>query len=137
MKLHTKLDMNDVYASMLVTQARGLMAEDVFFYQIIEEPSRTHQYGFKIQLGTWDQRSGPKNSRNYKQMTTKSGKTDDKLWAATYEEWGWFLADIFDRDPDASFGHYKTKALFHEMTKGKFRLEELANTGIWVNVLHP
>jgi hypothetical protein len=139
MKLHTKLDIGEVYNSLIVTKARELMTEDIFFHKLIEEPSKTHSHGYIIQLATTDQRSGPKNSRYYKNTGTRGAHSTggDRLWAATYDEWGWFIADLFERDPSASFGHYKTAAKFHEMTKNKYRLENVPNSGIWVNTLHP
>jgi hypothetical protein len=141
MKLHTKLSIQDVYDSLVVTKARGLMTEDVHFHQFTEQKSRSHPNGFIIQLGTYDQKSGPTNSRYYKNTGKRGASSgtnvEESVWAATYDEWGWFIADLFDRDPDASFGHYKTRALFDQMTKGKYRLSNLTQTGVWVNVLHP
>jgi hypothetical protein len=141
MKLHTKLSTQDVYDALIVTHARGLMTTDVHFVQFIEEPSKSRPNGYKLQLGTRDQHSGPKNSRYYKNTGKRGAHSErnegDPVWAATYDEWGWFIADIFDRDPEASFGHYKTKALFEQMTKGKYKLENLNPTGVWVNTLHP
>jgi hypothetical protein len=141
MKLHTKLDIGEVYNSLIVTKARDLMTDDIYFYQFIEQPSRTHPHGYLIQLGTYDQRSGPTNSRRYKN-TGKRGShaernTGEPLWAATYEEWGWFIADLFERDPGARFGHYTSAAKFHEMTKNKFHLENIPANGVWVNTIHP
>lgn len=137
MKLHTKLDIQAVYDSLTVTKARGLMSDDIHFHQFDEQPSKSHPHGFIIQLGTFDQASGPTNSRHYKNTGTRGASSDEQVWAASYDEWGWFIADIFDRDPNASFGHYKTRALFNEITKGKYRLSELTEPGVWVNVLHP
>ena len=141
MKLHTKLSSHDVYDSMAVTKARGLMTKDVKFTQFIEQPSRSHPNGFLIQLGTHDKRSGPKNSRYYKN-TGKRGANSGRyegypMWAATYDEWGWFIADIFDRDPDAKFGHYTSQKRFNELTNNKYQLTYLNPEGYWVNVLHP
>ena len=144
MKLHTKLDIGEVYNSLIVTKARELMTEDIFFHQLIEQPSKSHPHGFIIQLATTDQQSGPKNSRYYKNTgkrgahsETGLGRADESLWAATYDEWGWFIADLFERDPGASFGHYKTAAKFHEMTKNKYHLDSIPNSNIWVNTIHP
>jgi len=141
MKLHTKLDIGEVYNSLIVTKARELMTEDIYFHQLIEQPSKTHPKGYIIQLATTDQRSGPKNSRYYKN-TGKRGanserNTGEALWAATFDEWGWFIADLFERDPGARFGHYTTAAKFHEMTKNKYRLENIPNGNLWVNTIHP
>jgi hypothetical protein len=140
MKMHTKLSSQDIYDSMTVSKARGLMTDDIRFIQFKEQPSKSHPNGFLVQLGTYDQKSGPKNSRYYKNTGKRGAHSErnegEPVWAATYDEWGWFLADIFDRDPDARLGQYKNKDHFDEMTKGKYRFNN-TTSGVWVNVLHP
>lgn len=110
MKLHTSLARTDVCAALRAVKADGQMAEDVMFMQLDAEGSRTHERGFKVQLGTYDPGSGPGKSRHFK----NSGQYGaSRVWAATYDEWGYFIAEVFRRDPGASFGPYKCLADLH------------------------
>ncbi len=40
--------------------------------------------------------------------------------AASWTEWGWFLARVFEEDPDARCGDYKGAEDFHAQTHGRF-----------------
>lgn len=40
--------------------------------------------------------------------------------AASWTEWGWFIARVFERDPNARCGQYKTLDDFNEQTHGLF-----------------
>lgn len=40
--------------------------------------------------------------------------------AASWTEWGWFLARVFEQDPDARCGDYRGEADFHAQTGGRF-----------------
>lgn len=42
-------------------------------------------------------------------------------YAPTYDEWGWFLAKLYEIDPAMSATYYKNAADFHAQTDGKFR----------------
>jgi hypothetical protein len=53
----------------------------------------------------------PKNSGMY-------GASMDK--AATYAEHGWWMVDLFAKDPDATIGGYKGVMDFHRQTRGQF-----------------
>jgi hypothetical protein len=120
-KLHTKLISHEIIDALWDVKKRGLMTRDIDFVQFEYENSRTHPNGYLIQLGTDDKTSGPTNSRHYK----NSGQwgADTQVWAATYDEWGWFIAELFERDPDAKFGHYKSYDDFHAQTKTRFQGE--------------
>lgn len=118
MKLHTTLTARQVMEAMDAVKQRGLVTGDIQFIQFDPENSRTHPHGYKIQLGTFDKTSGPTRSRHYK----NSGQygADTTVWAASYTEWGWFLAEIFDQDPDAKFGDYKDYTDFHAKTENRY-----------------
>lgn len=40
--------------------------------------------------------------------------------AASWTEWGWWLARLFERDPSARCGEYRGAADFHEQTNRRF-----------------
>lgn len=160
MKLHTSLLMTDIGNALTRVKELGLVAEDIRFMQFTIEGSRSRPYGYRIQLGTYNQHSGPTRSRRYKN-SGRSGATtgydgNDRVWAATYDEWGWFIGEIFLMDPSARFGSYDGAMDFYEQTGGRFRpsavpsvryapltdpddYPEPEKTGprMWVNTLHP
>jgi hypothetical protein len=41
-------------------------------------------------------------------------------YAATYSEWGWFLAEVFRDDPQAICGPYKGLSDFNRKTRDQF-----------------
>jgi len=117
----------------------GHIARDVTFTGYTAYKSRTHPFAHEIQLGTWDKTSLPKGYtdqhghkltvRRY-QNTGDSGASSERpghdgaVWAATWHEWGWFMAKVFELDPSARWGSqrwgYQSAADFHAKTKGVF-----------------
>jgi hypothetical protein len=41
-------------------------------------------------------------------------------WAATYDEWGAFIAQLYSYDPEALIGPYTSERQFHEATHGRY-----------------
>lgn len=66
--------------------------------------SRSHHIAYSVRL------SG----------SSKSTMTNLPDKAATYDEWGFFLAEIFARDPQAKCGGYNGREDFIVQTDGKF-----------------
>ncbi|MDG6938495.1 MAG: hypothetical protein JRN42_08185 [Nitrososphaerota archaeon] len=124
MKLHTStLTLDDIYDALNSAKKTGRVAEDVFFVQLKKRGSNSRFGGYLIHLGTYEQGSGPTTSRHRKN-SGKYGPTTDGLWAASYDEWGWFIAGIFDRDPEAIFGQYQGRWDFNRQTDNKYLLQE-------------
>jgi hypothetical protein len=120
MKIHTVLTGENLRDLLDQTKAGGQVTADVFFTQLEYQASRSRPNGYLVQLGTysqWSLRNG--RSRHFKN-TGNSGA--DSIWAATWDEWGWFLARVFATDPGAIAGHWKSKEMFMEVTKGTFAL---------------
>ena len=105
MKLHTALTQAEVRRALGDVQRAGHVTPDIGFMQLDSERSMSRPHGFKIQLGTYDKTSGPTRSRHYKNSGS-NGAGD--VWAATYDEWGWFIERVFELDPSAIFGPYKS-----------------------------
>lgn len=55
---------------------------------------------------------------------TNSGTSGADVWhgkqAASWTEWGWFLARVFERDAQARCGQYRDAQDFHAATGGRF-----------------
>lgn len=118
MKLHSDIiDLTGVYDAMLTAKRAGLVSADIAFVVLHKSPSRSRHNGFEIQLGTNDKTTGPSRSRKFK----NSGHSGaDNIYAATWDEWGFFIAELFAIDPDATFGSYKGLTDFNVQTGNKF-----------------
>lgn len=120
MRIHTNKSANArniIGASLGHAKYAGHVSSDVGF--VVYEPhrSKTHGVAIEVQLGTDDKTSGPTKSRHFK----NSGKHGaDRLYAATYDEWGWFLSYLFDLDFEAVAGPYKGRDDFHKKTNDAY-----------------
>lgn len=127
MRLHTNTMTDlDLYTALRRAKNKGRVTQDVYFWAFERHRSRSRAGAYEIQLGTADQTSGPTRSRHYKnsgQYGARSERNGEPVWSATYEEWGWFIAELFAVEPDLIFGSYKGLASFNEQTGDKFLLE--------------
>lgn len=119
MKIHANwISPNDIHQALRSAIEARLIDETVGFVQFTPDGSRSHRNAWLIQLGTYDNilRDGGKRTR-------KGGVNDaGRLYAATYQEWGWLIAALFSLEHDAKIGHYDNADDFHEKTKNQFRL---------------
>lgn len=144
MRLHTKLPYRQVFAAMEAVKNDGKVAKDVQFTAFSDHKSRTHPFAYEIQLGTHDRHSLPENyvdrqgrhrrTRNFKNSGDRGSAsewaTGCDVYAATWEEWGWFMAELFALDPDARWGsvkgwHYAGVADFNAKTGNRFIPEDM------------
>lgn len=152
MKLKSrKITANMVHQALYRLKSRGKIPSDVDFDKFQELPSRYYTYAYQIHIGTRDQLSLPigyvdQNGRKMRVRRRANSGSDGAgaLWAATYHEWGWFIAEIFALDPNAVFGDYGNAHDFHKKTKGVFRVlpipPKVADPGLeimdgWVKVV--
>ena len=132
MRLHTNLASSDVQFALHEAKRRGLVTNDVHFVVYARHGSNSHDRAFELQLGTYDKHSLPAGTtdqygknmhvRRYKNSGTFGAES---VYAATYYEWGWFMLEVFKRDPNALFGSvaghgYNGVDDFHEKTHGTF-----------------
>ena len=140
MRLHTCLYSQSVRDALKRAQDKGLIARDVEMTVFVPGRSRTHDYGYEIQLGTYNQHSLPAGYRDQRGNTMRvrryrNSNNGCAQWAATWHEWGWFIAEIFAADPAARWGTdpnrsarpewaggYASPADFHAKTDGVFDL---------------
>jgi hypothetical protein len=148
MKLHTSLTEYHVFKALSDMHAAGKITPDVHFVKYKALGSDSHRYGYEIQLGTEDKFSLPTGylDQRGKKLRVRRYKNSgdhgaDSVWAATYHEWGWYIAEIFRKDPHAKWGgglraEYPNAKHFHAVTNGKFLLPDrvIPDADGWVTV---
>ena len=126
MQLHTSLTGTQVKAALTRAQRAGLITADVEFVAWSAHGSRTHPHAFEVQLGTENKHSLPPGTvdqhgkrmhvRRYKNSGSRGATSSwfwgESVWAATWHEWGWFIAAVFDADPGARFGSNPARARY-------------------------
>jgi hypothetical protein len=130
MRLHTKLGGYQLSQALQRAKDKGRIGGSVVFAVDSVHGSRTHPRAFELQLGTWDNTlpAGTVDQRGHKlryRRTRNINRDDANRYAATWHEWGWLIAEIFDADPSARFGGekgwgYKNRADFDEKTNWQF-----------------
>jgi hypothetical protein len=116
MRLHTSLSEVQVMAALQRAKDAGHVAEDVSFTILSARPSRTHTRQFEVQLGvdkSLPYKPLPDNYVNQygkRQKTRRSTNGSARTWAATWHEWGWFMAEAFEADPDSRWGDDPNRA---------------------------
>lgn len=118
MKMHTSLNSNEVIDALHRAKASGNVDRLVDFEVLEEKGSRSRTRGFEIRLAWYGEKV--KGDGRRWTNTGHSGSDVGGFYAASYDEWGWFIDALFDADPDMIFGHYKNRETFDSMTKHKF-----------------
>lgn len=104
MRLHSNIITHSNIMDALKAAKKDGQVDPFVNFEILEERgSRSHTRAFEIQL-SWDGDKIKGDGRRFKN-TGKSGA--DSVYAATYDEWGYFISNLFGYDEQAKFGHYK------------------------------
>lgn len=154
MRLHTRLYSQGLRDALRRAQDKGLIARDVEMTVFAPGRSRTHDYGYEIQLGTYYRHSLPRGYRDQRGNAMnvrrhRNSNHGEAEWAATWHEWGWFIAEIFAADPTARWGAdpsrsarpeyawgYSSPDDFHAKTGGQFRLESFTGAEVSTALRH-
>lgn len=125
MRLHTNVfDWAGVHQALTDVQAQNLVAPHVDFHELEEYGSRKRTRAFEIRLGTYEKVRG--DNRRWTNLGTRganSAANGEGVYAATWDEWGWFIARLFELDPEAIFGPYDGIENFQARTKSEFILD--------------
>ena len=105
MRLHSdKLTEQDLHDALRTEKEIGRIAESVTFKVLDSHGSKSHARAFEVQLESWAQVKGDGrrvgNSGSYGAMSGGD-------YAATFDEWGWFLAALYRVDQDMICGSAK------------------------------
>lgn len=113
MRIHTDtLTRQDLYAA---TRHAG----EAHLEECDEHGSRSRKRSYDVGLAVYD--GGKGTSHPYRRNTGQYGAEGGAIWAATYDEWGWWLAALFELDPLMIAGVYKGYDDFHAKTSHKYR----------------
>jgi hypothetical protein len=91
--------------------AQSALLAGVYLERDSEHKSKSHKRAFDVIL------SG--SSPRRRNSGAAANRTDD--YAATWDEWGIFLGELFRRDPAIKCAYYRDAADFHWQTGGRFR----------------
>jgi hypothetical protein len=83
--------------------------------------SRSRHHAFNVSLV-----AEPGRDRNGKKRRNSGTAQFAGQKGATYDEWGYWLAELFERDPDMTATYYKSRDDFHAQTKNRYRVEVAA-----------
>lgn len=120
MKIHTSLNYPDMQAALNEAIAAGQVERGVYFDKLDVKGSRTHPRGIDVHLAIDTKTAGSKRRRPNPGTGGFGGFTEYDPWAATWDEWGWFLARVFDAAPNARTAYDADATAFHARTAGKF-----------------
>lgn len=113
MRIHTDkiLERTTIVAALNEGKELGRIAEHVTFKRLTDHASRSRVVGWEIQLEASERDNGRRagNSGSYGAM-----RPEVDGYAATFDEWGWLLAALFEIDPHMIVGTPK-----HPVYNGK------------------
>lgn len=113
MKLQTSLT-EDQVRDCLVRAKADDMPDDIEFDIFGTVGSRSRPHAFEVHLATARQDT---RADGAKRKTSSMAGGGGLRYAATYDEWGYFLAEFFAADPDAKAGPYKDQDDFNTRTR--------------------
>ena len=110
MKLHTNnLLEADIRKALNTARSKGRITGGTDIQVLERQKSRSHTNGFEVRIGV-DYADGIHKRRNM----------GNSAYATTWEEWGWFIVELFAMDSGIKFGQYTDLGVFHELTRHKF-----------------
>lgn len=117
MRIHVnKLTETDLRGILDAEKAAGHIASVVGFKALSSHRSRSHDHAFEVQLDAYAKEDGDGRRRG-----NSGSYGGGENWAATYDEWGWFLAALFDIEDDANATYYADADDFHHKTSNNYR----------------
>lgn len=120
MRLHTNLhDWRSCHEALTRAKAAGRIPEHLEFTDCTEYRSTKRKRGIEIKLGTYQKVRG--DGRRWSNSGNRGANSEANygtgVHAATWDEWGWLLAELFAVDPDAICDRYVGRAGFETLTR--------------------
>lgn len=126
MRLHTNTHTTATIEDALRrAKGKGKVEYHVVLQVLTPHRSNTRARAFELRLGTAVKVKGDKRTF----WNSGSHGADTSMYSATYDEWGWFLAELFSADPQAKCDRYDGEAGFHEVTRHAYHVDHDVVTG--------
>lgn len=120
MKLHSDtLASDDIYAALRTAITHDEVASHIILDTFRPAGSRSRAKAWEIHLGTYT-KDRDMDGKLRRIPSNSSNRDDLADYTATYSEWGWFIARLFELDSDLMFGPYKSFADFSRSTRLMF-----------------
>jgi hypothetical protein len=114
MRLHTNTHtITSLEDALRRAKGKGHVANHVVLATLTPHGSNSRRQAFELRLGTAVKVKG--DNRTFWNSGTRGA--DHSWYTATYDEWGWFLAEVFDADPEAKCDRYDGRHDFDTQTK--------------------
>lgn len=120
--LNTPAAISDAHAALRSAKAAGKVSIHVYFDRLIDGRSRSHTAALDVHLAADCDGTRGGCPDGHRWANTGMAGADQSNRAATYDEWGWFLAYLFAQHPDARAGQYKGADHFHATARGDYRI---------------
>lgn len=118
MRIHTNnLDTGDAARILYALQRAGLVADHLHFHVLEQHGSRKRDHALEVQLGTYTKVPG--DLRSWKNSGTRGAESEgwgEGVYAATYDEWGYFLAALYLADSELWCQYHGDRAGFGRLT---------------------
>lgn len=116
MRIHSDiLEHKDIVHALRTQRDLGRVGPNTYTAVLNEHGSRKRARAWEIKLEAIEKIPGDGrrfgNSGGYGSTSQTTGE-----YSATYDEWGWFLAELYRLDPDLITPYYENVQDFHEKT---------------------
>jgi hypothetical protein len=115
MRIHTYLA-KDMLETALSSAGRDHGATHLDFFKLEQYGSRKRDRAFEVRLEGY-------GSRHRRPLMWAPRGAHPYAKAPTWDDWGWFLLEVFTLDPRAIAGNYNGLDDFHAQTEGRFNLD--------------
>ena len=119
MRIHSDVLSHDHLEDAL--RASGLSAEGVFIEDSIYHGSRKRSRAIEVKLGANAGRDRNGKARRPTNSGYYGSDSRDPVKGATYEEWGYWIAELYVIDSKAVIGPYDDERDFHRATKNAYQ----------------
>lgn len=126
MKFHSDqlTSVSDISNALTRAKFKGHVPNHVYA-DITRSGSRSHKYAYEVSLYSLEKLPGDK--RRFKNSGNNGAAPE---YAATYDEWGYFMAEIYAVDSfvvmgTLAHGPYRDETEFNSKTNGKYPIEAI------------
>jgi hypothetical protein len=118
MRIHSDiLDRADLFEARAYAASKG--EGQIYWNTLSSHGSKSRNHAFNVKL----EGDGTVGKRRVNYGTASGERWSDRPFAATWNQWGWFLGYLFAIDPDMTCTYYSSADDFHAKTRFQFVTE--------------